>query len=580
MPGLMQDVLNPFAAAAVRAVGDALGLDANLFQVTTPPRPDLGDFAVGCFPGAKALGQPPPKLAAQVVAAFRPTEHLAEAHATGPFVNFRARQDSVYRFLFQAALGSDPALLVPTAPGAGKAVCIDYSSPNISKHLAYHHIRSTVIGHALVNLYRAAGYRVIGINHLGDWGTTHGMLLAGYARWGLPEPVTISALNDLYVRFRNAMESDRALELEGRQWFKKLEDGDPEARRLWQRFRDVSWAEFDEMYQKLRIAFEEVRGESAYEADMPAVIDLLAEKGLSATSEGALVVPLEGTDMPPLLLRKQDGATLYGTRDLAAAIYRHETYHFARSLYVVDRGQGLHFRQLFEVLRRAGFDWAERCMHVPFGIVRMGGKKTGSRKDNVVLLKDVLAEAESRAVDVVRANNPDMDERTATATARMVGVGAVVFANLSSQREKDIDFDWDAVLSVNGDSGPYIQYAHARCCSILRKAKERGIEPEAAVDPAALTHETEWALARRLLEFGESVHRAADASEPHVLSRYLLDLCATFSRWYTAGNQDKSLRALVEDAAVARARVTLVATAREVLRRGLAMLGLEAPTDM
>jgi arginyl-tRNA synthetase len=583
MRGRMMDVLNPFAVAAVRAVADALALDANLFQVTAPPRPDLGDFAVGCFPAAKLLGQPPPRLAAQVVAAFTPGEHLAEAHATGPFVNFRARQDSAYRFLFRAALAPNPAggtELVPTAPGAGKTVCIDYSSPNISKHLAYHHIRSTVIGHALANLYRAAGYRVIGINHLGDWGTTHGMLLAAHARWGAPEPLTINALNDLYVRFRQAMKEDPALEEEGRQWFKKLEDGDPAARQLWQRFRDVSWAEFDEVYQKLGIAFEEVRGESAYEADMPAVIDLLAEKGLSEVSDGALVVKLDDINLPPLLLRKQDGATLYGTRDLAAALYRHRTYRFNRSLYVVDRGQGLHFRQLFEVLRRAGFAWADACQHVPFGIVRVGGKKTGTRTGNVVLLKEVLAEAESRAIDVVRANNPDMDERAAVDTARMVGVGAVVFANLASQREKDIDFEWEQILSVSGDSGPYIQYAHARCSSILRKAGERGLHPDPAAAPAALAHETEWALARRLLDLGETVHRAADASEPHILSRYLLDLCAAFSRWYTAGNQDKSLRALVEDDAVARARITLVAAAREVLRRGLALLGIEAPADM
>ena len=583
MRGRMMDVLNPFAVAALRAVADALALDANLFQVTAPPRPDLGDFAVGCFPAAKLLGQPPPRLAAQVVAAFTPGEHLAEAHATGPFVNFRARQDSAYRFLFRAALAPDPAVgpaLVPTAPGAGKTVCIDYSSPNISKHLAYHHIRSTVIGHALANLYRAAGYRVIGINHLGDWGTTHGMLLAAHARWGAPEPLTISGLNDLYVRFRQAMKEDPALEEEGRQWFKRLEDGDPAARQLWQRFRDVSWAEFDEVYQKLGIEFEEVRGESAYEADMPAVIDLLAEKGLSEVSDGALVVKLDDLNLPPLLLRKQDGATLYGTRDLAAALYRHRTYHFDRSLYVVDRGQGLHFRQLFEVLRRAGFAWAETCQHVPFGVVRVGGKKTGTRTGNVVLLKEVLAEAEGRAIDVVRANNPDMDERAAVDTARMVGVGAVVFANLASQREKDIDFEWEQILSVSGDSGPYIQYAHARCSSILRKAEERGLRPDPTASPAALTHETEWALARRLLDLGETVHRAADASEPHILSRYLLDLCAAFSRWYTAGNQDKGLRALVEDDAVARARITLVAAAREVLRRGLALLGIEAPADM
>lgn len=313
---------------------------------------------------------------------------------------------------------------------------------------------------------------------------------------------------------------------------------------------------------------------------MQGVIDLLAEKGLSTVSEGALVVSLEDINLPPLLLRKQDGATLYGTRDLAAALYRYRTYHFDRSLYVVDRGQGLHFRQLFEVLRRAGFAWAETCQHVPFGIVRVGGKKTGTRTGNVVLLKEVLAEAESRAIDLVRTNNPDMDERAAVDTARMVGVGAVVFANLASQREKDIDFEWEQILSVSGDSGPYIQYAHARCSSILRKAEERGLRPDATVDPAALTHETEWTLARRLLDLGETVHRAADASEPHILSRYLLDLCAAFSRWYTAGNQDKSLRALVEDDAVARARITLVAAAREVLRRGLALLGIEAPADM
>lgn len=576
----MLDVLNPFAAAAARAVGDTLALDPARFQVTAPPRPDLGDFAVGCFPAAKALGQPPPKLAAQVADAFTPGEYLVEARATGPFVNFRANREAAYRFLFQATLEDNGVMLVPTDPGAGKTVCIDYSSPNISKHLAYHHIRSTVIGHALVNLYRAAGYRVVGINHLGDWGTTHGMLLAAYEKWGAPEPLTIAALNELYVRFREAMAGEPALEEDGRRWFKRLEDGDAKARKLWERFREVSWAEFDEVYQKLGIVFEEVRGESAYQDDMPAVLELLARKGLSATSEGALVVPLDDAGMPPLLLRKQDGATLYGTRDLAAAIYRHEVHDFVRSLYVVDRGQSLHFKQLFEVLRRAGFEWAEGCVHVPFGVVRVGGKKTGTRKGNVVLLKEVLAEAERRAVDVVRANNPDMDELGVAETARAVGVGAVVFANLASQREKDVDFAWEQVLSVSGDSGPYLQYAHARSASILHKAQERGLVPAADVDPQPLAHDSEWALARRLLGFGETVHRAVDSNEPHLMSRYLLDLCADYSRWYTAGNQDKSLRALVEDDAVARARITLVAAAREVLCRGLDLLGIEAPESM
>ncbi len=622
----MLDVLNPFAAACARAVGAALGLDPTLFQVSAPPKAALGDFAVGCFPAAKALGQPPPKLAAQVVAAFTPNEHLAEARATGPFVNFRVQRDQAYRWLFRAALAPAPSErgsdsgddtangddgtdasgaahtgrteLIPTQPGRGKTVCIDFSSPNISKHLAYHHIRSTVIGHALVNLNRAVGYRVVGINHLGDWGTTHGMLLAAYELWGAPEPLTISALNDLYVRFRAAMKADPdddpVHERAGRAWFKRLEDGDPEARRLWQWFRDVSLAEFQKVYDQLGIRFDEIRGESAYEGDMPKVLDLLAEKQLSSTSEGALVVALDDADMPPLLLRKQDGATLYATRDLAAAIYRYDTYEFARSLYVVDRGQSLHFRQLFEVLRRAGFDWADRCAHVPFGVVRVGGRKTGTRSGNVVLLKDVLAEAKRRAIEVVRANldpssNPEdaadaadssVDADKLEAIGAQVGIGAVVFANLATQREKDIDFSWEQALSTTGDAGPYVQYAHARCASIVRKAAARDIAPAADSDAALLSADSEWALARKLLDFGETVSRAAEASEPHTVSRYLLDLCGEYSRWYTSGNQDKRLRALTDEDALSQARVTLVATTREVLRRGLALLGVAAPDEM
>src|SRR5690606_3603606 len=273
-------------------------------------------------------------------------ELLASASAAGPLVNFRADRGALYRSLFRGPL-AEGGSLIPTEVGAGRTVCIDYSSPNIAKHLAYHHIRSTVIGHALVNMYRALGYRVGGINHLGDWGTTHGMLLAAHHMWGADEPLTISALNDLYVRFREAMKDDPSLADAGRAWFKRLEDGDPEARALWQRFRDVSLAEFSEVYQALGIEFDEIRGESEYEQDMPGVIQMLEEKGLTSVSDGALVVSLDEHGMPPLLLKKQDGATLYGTRDLAAALYRWNTYRFTRSLYVVDRGQSLHFKQLF-----------------------------------------------------------------------------------------------------------------------------------------------------------------------------------------------------------------------------------------
>ncbi len=565
---------NPFAAAAAAAVAEALDLPAEIFQVSAPPRPELGDFAVGTFPAAKARKAPPPKLAAEVAGRFQPTDLLSEATASGPYVNFRARRPAMYRHLFAGTLGGGSLL---PAPGAGATVCIDYSSPNISKHLAYHHIRSTVIGHALANINRALGYRVIGINHLGDWGTTHGMLIAAYKKWPPAGDLDVTALNDLYVRYRAAIEDQPELEQEARAWFKKLEDGDPEARRLWTLFRDVSLAEFQGVYDVLDVRFEEVRGESAYLDQMQPVIDMLAAKGLTAESEGALVVPL-GDDMPPLLLRKGDGATLYGTRDLAAAIYRWETYHFERSLYVVDRGQSLHFQQLFRTLERAGFEWAARCQHVPFGLVRVAGKKTGTRTGNVVLLKQVLAEAASDSSARIREANPEMSAEQLAQTANLVGVGAVVFANLASQRDKDVDFEWEKILSVEGDSGPYIQYAHARCASIVRKAG--ALQPDPAVDPAPLSGEPEWALALELARFGDVTARAADSSEPHHISQYLLDLCAAFSRWYTAGNQDAAQRVLVDDPTISRARLTLVAATRQVLRDGLALLGIGAPDVM
>jgi arginyl-tRNA synthetase len=437
-----------------------------------------------------------------------------------------------------------------------------------------------VIGHALCNLHRALGARVVGVNHLGDWGTTHGQLIAAYKKWGAPEPLDITALNDLYVRFQKQAKEDESLREEGKAWFARLEQGDAEARGLWQRFRDVSLAEFDEVYRELGIVFEDVRGESDFLDDMPAVLDMLEQKGLSGISEGALVVALDDLGIPPLLLRKQDGATLYATRDLAAAMYRWRTFQFDRALYVVDRGQSLHFKQLFATLARAGFEWASRCEHVPFGLVRIGGKKTGTRTGNVVLLREVLREAADRSRDRVRDKNPDMSEADLAGTARVVGVGAIVFANLVSQRDKDVDFDWDDVLSTDGDTGPYVQYAHARCSSVLGKAGQVSMAELAAADPAPLDGDLEWAVARALVDFPDVVAKAAEQSEPHLVSRYLLDLCAVYSRWYTAGNTDASLRVLSPDPAARSARLALLASTRETLREGLALLGLGAPDAM
>jgi arginyl-tRNA synthetase len=569
----------PIASAAAAQVAHATEIAVSELKVESPPKPELGDYAVGCFAAAKALRKSPAQVAADVASRFVPDGWLTSATATGPFVNFRADRPAAFRWVVGAALTGE---LLPSSLGAGQTICIDYSSPNISKNLAYHHIRSTVIGHSLVQIFRALGYRTVGINHLGDWGTTHGMLIAGAKRWpeALPEPVDVAALGALYQRFRKEMESDPTLEPEARQWFARLEQGDRDARAMWQRFRDISWAEFQTVYQLLGITFDEVRGESAYEPDMPRVIEELAQKGLSSESDGALVVVLPG-EKTPLLLKTKDGTTLYATRDIAAAQYRWSTYHFTRSLYVVDRGQALHFRQLYAALKLAGHDWSDRCEHIPFGLVRLGGKKTGTRSGNVVLLKEVFEDATGDVAPRIAESQPQLSADEVTEIARTVGVGAVVFANLVTQREKDVDFDWAKVISLDGDSGPYLQYSHARCASILRKA---GWEPTAADLPNIpwdkLGHDAEWAVARRLLDFPELVVRAAASCEPHGICHYLLDLAGDFSRWYTAGNGDASLRVLCEDEPTRKARLALTAAVRATLERGLSLLGMGAPKMM
>jgi arginyl-tRNA synthetase len=563
----------PLHRAAAEAVAAHAKVDANDLKVEAPPRPELGDLAVGCFSIAKASGGNPAQVAKDIAAAFTPTEMLASATAAGPFVNFRAQRPAALRWLVGAAMGG---ALLPRTLGEGKSICIDFGSPNISKHLAYHHIRSTTLGHALVQTFRSLGYRVVGINHLGDWGTTHGMLLAAWTKWGPVEPLDITALNDLYVKF-NGLPKEQA-EAEGRAWFKRLEQGDPEARALWERFRDVSWAEFQCVYELLGIEYDEVRGESAYEPDLPRVMKSLRDRGLVVESQGAQVVELEG-EKTPILLMKQDGTTLYATRDVAAAEYRWEHYQFARSLYVVDRGQALHFRQLFKLLAKMGHAWASRCQHVSFGLVRLGGKKTSTRLGNVVLMRHVFDIAADEVRDRIAERNPDLSVAQIEATANMVGIGAVVFANLASQRDKDVDFDLDKAVSLEGDSGPYIQYSHARCASIARKAGERVTSID-GVDFGRLGHDTEWAVARRLAELPEVVVRAADTCEPHGIAHYLLALSGDFARWYTLGNEDASLRILCDDAPTRRARLALTAAVQATLREGLSLLGLGAPDQM
>ena len=562
----------PIHLAAAEAVASRAGLAATDLKVEAPPRPELGDLAVGCFAIAKAAGKSPAQVASELAAGFVPSGYLASATAAGPFLNLKVDRASAFRWLIDACLRGS---LVPGAIGTGKTICIDFSSPNISKHLAYHHIRGTTIGHALSRIFRALGYQVVGINFLGDWGTTHGMVIAAYEKWGAQEPLDVTQLTDLYTRFRAAMKDNPAVEQEGREAFKRLEAGDPAVRALWQRFRDISWTEFEDVYKILDIQFDEIRGESAYEPDMPGVFEEL--KHLITTSEGAQVVELEG-EKNPILLKTKDGTTLYATRDVAAAKYRWNTFHFTRSLYVVDRGQALHFRQLFKLLAKAGHTWAERCEHVPYGLIRVAGKKSATRL-GAVLMRDVFKIAEEEVREIIAKVNPDLPAPVVDEVAPKIAIGAVVFANLATQREKDIDFDLEKAVSLEGDSGPYIQYSHARCASIARKANEK-ITAIEGIDFRLLTHDAEWAVAKKLLELPDVVVRAADNSEPHGVAHYLLSLAAEFSRWYTQGNGDPAVRVIVDDPAVRRARLALVAAVQATFATGLGLLGIAAPDQM
>jgi arginyl-tRNA synthetase len=561
----------PLHLAAARAVATSAGIAPEDVKVDASPRPELGDLAVGCFAIAKAKGVPPPVIAQQIATAFTPNKYLDSATATGPFINFRANRATTLSWLVDATIGRS---LLPRSHGTGKTICIDYGSPNISKHLAYHHIRGTTIGNALAQSYRALGYRVVGINFLGDWGTTHGMVLAAYAKWGDNAVPNVELLNELYVRFRKEPDAED----QGRAYFKKLEDGDPETVALWKKFREISWAEFEEVYKILGIHYDDLNGESYFARGVGTAMDELRAKHLVTESQGAQVVEIEGEKTPFILLTK-DGTSLYATRDLVAAQYRWDTYHFDRSLYVVDRGQSMHFRQLFKVLDKLGREWAPRCQHVAYGLVRVGGKKTGTRLGNVVLMQEVFAIAEDEVRKKIAEVNPTLPADVVDVVARQVGIGAVIFANLAPQRDKDIDFELEKAVSLDGDSGPYLQMQHARCSSVFRKAGER-IDSIDGIDFAKLSHDAEWSVAKKLLDFPEIVVRATDASEPHVICHYLLDLAAEFSRWWTLGNGDASLRVLVEDRELRRARLALVAAVQATLREGLSLLGIAAPEQM
>ncbi len=536
------------------------------------PTPDLtrGDLCLPCFKFSRALRLAPPAIAQKLKdgTEFSRLDFISDVKIDGGYLNFYFNREKVVKDAIETL---NRTACRPHEKN-GKTICIDYSSINIAKPFHIGHLLTTVIGGSLYRVYKYLGYNAVGINHLGDWGTQFGKMIAAYLRWGDDADIEkrgVRALLDLYVRFHAEAEKDPALDDEGRAWFKKIEDGDAKALAIFGKFKEITLKEVKKIYDRLGITFDSYAGESFYNDKMQPVIDDLRKKGLLTESEGAEVVRLDDYGMPPALILKSDGATLYATRDLAAAVYRKKTYDFYKCLYVVAYQQNLHFRQLFKVLELMGYDWAKDCVHVPFGMVSLEGQGAlSTRKGNVVFLDEVLDTAEKKALDVIEQKSPDLKNKEEI--ARQVGVGAVVFGALANSRIKDLAFSYDKALSFDGETAPYLQYTHARCCSVIEKAGE----VDAAPDYSVLTDDDSFALATRLVAFDQAVVTAGERYEPSVISGYLLDLAKLYNRFYL------SSRILGEPAPVQSARLALTRLTRDVLKTGLGLLLISAPTAM
>ncbi|NLK98258.1 MAG: arginine--tRNA ligase [Epulopiscium sp.] len=540
-------------------------------MIEIPPSPDMGDYAFPCFRLAKFLRKAPPIIAEEAVAVIERPDFLKEIKSVSGYINFYIDKTKFASAIVSNVLKSKEKYGTSNE-GEGKNIVIDYSAPNIAKPFHVGHLRSTVIGGSIYRIYKHLGYNCIGVNHLGDWGTQFGKLIVAYKKWGSKEAVEQGGIKELmriYVLFHEEAEKDPSLEDEARSWFTKMERGDEEALALWNWFKDISLEEFKKVYKLLGFEFDSYAGESFYNDKMDAIIEELDSKGLLKESDGAKIVDLEDVNMPPCLITKRDGSTLYATRDITAAIYRKNTYDFEKCIYVTALAQNLHFAQWFEVIKKMGYDWHDKLVHVPFGLVSMETGKLSTRKGNVVLLEELLKEAIDKTNQIINEKNPDLEDKEAV--AEQVGIGAVVFNDLSNNRIKDVVFSWDKVLNFDGETGPYVQYTHARACSVLRKAN---MDIEESIDYNVLTDPSSIEVIRLIGQFPERIKEAAEKLEPSFIARYIVDLAQAFNKFY----HDNPI--LVEDEAVKKARLSLVYSVKTVLSSGLYLLGIKSPEKM
>lgn len=571
----MKNIKNEIAETLAKQIE---GLSANEIEsmLEIPADNTHGDYAFPCFKLAKTLHKAPPMIAAEIAEKLKGEKLFEKVEQVNAYINMFIDKKS---FMNVVLLGvtEQKEKYGSSNVGEGRNVVIDYSSPNIAKPFHIGHIRSTVIGDSLYKIYNFIGYKSVGINHLGDYGTQFGKMIVAYRKWGSKEEVIkepIKTLLSYYVKFHKEAENDPKLDEEARETFAKLEAGNKEEVELWQWFREESLKEFKRVYAMLDIDFDSWNGEAFYSDKMPAVIKELEDKNLLVESQGAMVVDLSEFNLEPALIKKSDGSSLYITRDLATAIYRKNTYDFAKAIYVVASQQNLHFQQLFHVLEKMGYDWYTSCVHVPFGLVSLEDGTLSTRNGRVVFLEDVLKAAVEKTYEIVKekgVNAELIDE-----TAKTVGIGAVKFQELSAGRIKDYVFNWDKILNFDGETGPYVQYTHARAASILRDSELDINSLDAdSIDYNYLSSESAYELIKLIYRFSEVVLDAAEKYEPSVITRYIVDVAQVFNKFY---HDEHIIKGVTEEEK--KAKVLLTYAAKTTLANGLGLLGIKAPDRM
>ncbi len=558
------------------AVSKASGIEINdiIENIEIPAKAEMGDYAFPCFRLAKFMRKAPPLIAKEISEKIEKPDFVSKIEVVNAYINFYVDKSVFVKSVLNSIIekGQD---FIKSDIGKGKTIVIDYSSPNIAKPFHVGHLRSTVIGNSLYNIYEALGYNVVGINHLGDWGTQFGKLIVAYKMWGNKEAVEkndIKELSRIYVKFHEEAEKDPSLDDQARSWLVKMQKGDKEALDLWKWFCDISMKEFNRIYDRLNISFDSYAGESFYNDKMAAVVDEIKEKNLLTESRGAQIVDLEKYNMPPCLILRSDGGTLYPTRDISAAIYRMNTYDFDKCIYVTALDQNLHFAQWFKVIELMGYDWADKLIHVPFGLVSLGDGKLSTRKGHVVLMEDILNMSVEKTKKIIEDKNPDLENKDKV--AEDVGIGAIIFDDLYNSRIKNVVFDLERMLNFDGETGPYAQYTHARACSIIKKAGIKDYSDLINIDAELICDDASISVFKVLNEFSNKIKEAADKNEPYIVTRHIIELCKAFNKFYNENNIMNS------EGAVKDTRLAVVIAVRDNIKAGLELIGLKAPEAM